>query len=390
MNKENKKILYVITASVLAVILVLLGIYFPDSPATDVVSQVQNIVLDEIQTIDENIVVEDITENEEVSSTENTIEEATIEEEKELENEIVEEVEEEGFELQGDISYDGDRAKSWNVELGDYQGLTYYSQIDNRWKNNLYTSVGNRTQTIGSSGCGPTCASMIVSSIKGTITPPQMADIFVKNGYRSANNGTYWSAYRAVADEFNIGYTETSDIQKALELLRNNNYVIASCGNGLFTTGGHYIVIVGIEGNTLKIYDPYNYSGKFNTSTRKDKVVVEGNTIYCSVDNFKKYANYKGFFCYQNISHIQESRYKSGQRVLVDIPIKIAWQGSTKSYDNSLVDSNGYQFWIKNSVIINNHVYGLGTICYNGGETDIVQIFDKQFWCREQYLSDRF
>ena len=60
MNKENKKILYVITASVLAVILVLLGIYFPDSPATDVVSQVQNIVLDEIQTIDENIVVEDI------------------------------------------------------------------------------------------------------------------------------------------------------------------------------------------------------------------------------------------------------------------------------------------------------------------------------------------
>ena len=63
------------------------------------------------------------------------------------------------------ISYDGDRAKTWNIELGAYQGLTYYSQIDSRWKNNLYTSTGNTTQTIGSSGCGPTCASIVVSSI---------------------------------------------------------------------------------------------------------------------------------------------------------------------------------------------------------------------------------
>lgn len=120
-----------------------------------------------------------------------------------------------------------------------------------------------------------------------------------KIGYRSANNGTYWSAYRAVADEFNIGYTETSDIQKAIQLLQNNNYIICSVGNGLFTTGGHYIVIYGIEGDTLKIYDPYLYSGKFETSTRRGKVTVVGNTVYCSIDNFKRYANYKQFFCYK-------------------------------------------------------------------------------------------
>ena len=303
MSKENKKIVYVITASVLAVVLVLLGVYTPDNPAVNVVEQVQNIVLEEIKTIDENIVVEDITENAEDSSDETTIEEVSIEEEQELEAENIIKEETEGFELQGDISYDGDRAKSWDVELGEYQGLTYYSQIDNRWSNQIYTSSNNYTQTIGSSGCGPTCASMVVSSIKGTITPDIMATLFVKNGYRSANNGTYWSAFRAVADEFNIGYMETASFDKAVELLRNNNYVIVSCGNGLFTTGGHYIVIVGIEENTLKIYDPYNYSGKFNTSTRRGKVVVEGNTIYCSIDNFKKYANYKNFFAYQDIEH---------------------------------------------------------------------------------------
>lgn len=388
MKKETKRKILIIIALILALVGTFCGIYFNEQTKLEnTIYELQNIVIDEIQAIDENIIVEDITENEEVSSTENTIEEASIEEEEQLENEEVTEIE--TFELENEeaISYDGDRAKNWNVTLGNYQGLTYYSQIDSRWKNILYTSTGNTSQTIGSSGCGPTTAAMVVSSIKGTITPDTMASLFVQNGYRSASNGTYWSAYRAVADEFNINYTETSDINKALELLRNNNYVICSVGNGLFTTGGHYIVFVGIEGNTLKIYDPYLYSGKFETSTRRGKVVVEGNTIYCSVDNFKNYANYKGFFCYQNETH---SKYSAGQRVLVDIPIKIAWQGSTQSYDNSLVDSNGYQFWIKNSVIINNHVYGLGTICYNGGETDIVQIFDKQFWCREQYLSDKF
>lgn len=39
--------------------------------------------------------------------------------------------------------------------------------------------------------------------------------------------------------------------------------------------------------------------GKFETSTRRGKVNVSGNTVYCSVNNFKAYANYKQFFCYE-------------------------------------------------------------------------------------------
>lgn len=204
MNKESKRKILIIISCILAVIGTLTAIFYPGAEINNTVGQVQNIVQDEIKAIDENIVVEDITENEEISSTKNTIEEASIEEEEQLENEEVTEVETFELENEEEISYDGEKAKSWNIELGEYAGLTYYSQIDSRWKSNLYTSTGNRTQTIGSSGCGPTCASMVVSSIKGTITPPDMANIFVRNGFRSANNGTYWSVYRAVADEFNI------------------------------------------------------------------------------------------------------------------------------------------------------------------------------------------
>lgn len=71
------------------------------------------------------------------------------------EQEIVQEqeVEDEAFELQGEIAYEGDRAITWDVELGDYKGLTYYSQLDSRWSSKMYSSINNTSQTIGSSGC---------------------------------------------------------------------------------------------------------------------------------------------------------------------------------------------------------------------------------------------
>lgn len=210
----------------------------------------------------------------------------------------LQEVEDESFELQGEIAYEGGKSETWNLEAKGQPQLTYISQIDSRWRYYPYTSTGNTSQTIGSSGCGVASATMIIDSIVGNVSVTDVADTFVKYGYRSANNGTYWSAYRAIADEFNIEYQETSNFETMLNKLRNNNYVICSVGNGLFTTGGHYIVIYAADNDTLKIYDPYLYAGKFEISTRRGKVEVKGNTVYCSIDNFKKYANYKQFFCY--------------------------------------------------------------------------------------------
>ena len=132
-----------------------------------------------------------------------------VEQTEEQENAVEQDVESEGFELQGQIAYEGDKATTWEVELGDYKGLTYYSQLDSRWANKSYTSCNNSSQTIGTSGCAPTCASMIVTATKGAITPDTMCNLFVKYGYRSSNNGTYLSAFRAVADEFDIAYEET-------------------------------------------------------------------------------------------------------------------------------------------------------------------------------------
>lgn len=224
------------------------------------------------------------------------IQDLTIQDEENLEEQ---EVEDEGFELQGEIAYEGGRAQNWNLNTTGSPKLTYVSQIDSRWRSYPYTITNNKNQTIGKSGCGVATAAMIIDGIVGNVSVTELADVFVKYGYRSPNNGTYWSANRAIADEFDIEYQETSNFSVMLEKLKNNNYIIASVGNGLFTTGGHYVMIYGMDGNNLKIYDPYLYSGKFDTSTRRGKAYVIGDTVYCGIENFKNYANYKRFFCYK-------------------------------------------------------------------------------------------
>ena len=341
MNESKKKKIILAITTVFVAVLAGLGFYNvnKDNSTEEIVAGAVNEIKDYITTY--NMSQQEI---EELPSTE--IVEQTEEQEQEVSAE--QEVESEEFELQGEIAYNG-TSEYPNVTLGNYQGLTYYSQIDNRWRYKMYSSVGNSSQTIGTSGCGPTCASMVVTATKGTITPPEMCDLFVKYGYRSANNGTYWSAFRFVADTFNIGYQETTDIQRALQLLESQNYVVASCGNGLFTTGGHFILLTKVENGMIEVYDPYLYAGKFDTVTRRGKAVVEGNKVYVSVDNFKKYANYKGFFAYKYDGNTQENKQT------------VTTQAYTR-YVNAKIGLN-----IRNNVngsIIGSYKYGTAVLVY--------------------------
>ena len=266
----------IIVASVTIILAVLAGIFGFNYTDEDV-----NKISDGVETIT------NIVENVEIAELSQEDEQATEVQEANLENQTFEEL--------GEVAYNGSD-KTPDVKVGAYKGLTYYSQADKRWANYKY---GNNNML--NSGCGPTAAAMVVSSIKGEVLPTTMANLYVKYGYRSANAGTYWAAMKWTADVFDIELKETSNFNTMINKLEDNNYVIAICRNGLFTYGGHFIAIVGIDGDTLKIYDPYLYSGKFNTSTRKKaNVKVDGNTVYVSKENFKKYANAQHFYCYKN------------------------------------------------------------------------------------------
>lgn len=221
---------------------------------------------------------------------------------------------------QENISYDGTNTGKGKALLGVCTGLTYYNQADSRWANVHYTSSNNKTQTIKSSGCGPTSAAMVVSSSKGAILPTTMAKLFVDNGYRTKSNGTAWSAWSFVADYFNFKeYATTSNIDKALNYLKTDKnkdgvpdyFIVASCNYGLFTTSGHYIVLVGYNSGTISVYDPYSYVGKFNTPSRKVAgAKLSGNTVFVSEQNLKKYGNTVNYWVFSNDYKKKKSKAK--------------------------------------------------------------------------------
>lgn len=266
----------------------------------------QNIVIsNEVQTLAEDT-IEDVSSGEDIA-TDEIIDSSFIEEKKEIDETVLET---DGTIEQENISYDGVNTGKGSSLLGACTGITYFSQADSRWGSIMYSNHGDKSQTIKTSGCGPTSAAMIVSSSKGMITPPTMAKIFVDNGYRTYSNGTAWSAWSFVADYFGFNeyYTTTSDTKMFSYLKTDKNkdgisdyFVVASCASGLFTTSGHYITIMGNKDGVLTVYDPYTYAGKFTTASRKAaNVTVSGNAAYVTESNFSKYANTKQYWIFSN------------------------------------------------------------------------------------------
>ena len=176
----------------------------------------------------------------------------------------------------------------------------YFSQRDSRWKNKMYSSVGNVNQTIKSSGCGPTSAAMVVSSLTDkVIYPDQMADEYVKSGFRTPGNGTSWAAFRWTTEKYGFKFQETGDIQKAVNCVREGGMVIVSAKGGstaLFSTGGHFVVIIGISGDTFTVYDSDLYNGKYTINGRDKKATVNGKEVYVPKNIMQGEA--VKYFCY--------------------------------------------------------------------------------------------
>lgn len=308
-----------------------------DKMKEDITKQAMNTITDIIVSEEtQDIATEtkkEVEKGKEVSTTE-TIK-SSIKEEQKLEEE---QLEPDAMVEQENISYNGDITGKGTKLLGKCTGLTYYSQADSRWAKTLYTSTNNLTQTMKSSACGPTSAAMIVSSSKGAILPTAMAKLSVDNGYRTANNGTAWSFYSFVADYFNFKeYYTTTNFTKAMSYLKTDKnkdgnsdyYIIVSCGSGLFTSNGHYICLMANKNGSILVYDPYLYTNKFNTASRKvANVKVDGNSVYVTEQNFKKYANYKNFWIFSNDYTVKKS---SNSQVKKPTTTKKTTKKTTKS-----------------------------------------------------------
>ena len=267
----------------------------------------------------------------------------------------------------------------------------YFSQADKRWANHPYPSNTYPKATIKSGGCGPTSASMIISSLKQTVYPNQMADMFRNNGLR-ASTGTSHEAFTWIAKKYDLKVKKTIYIAEAIECLKRGGMVVSYCkAGGLFSTGGHIIVLSEIRGNNLVVYDPYLYNGKFNSGKRKC-VSVKGIECIVSVENFKKYCDYT-LYCYEAPVQKQVSKYSEGQAIEIDIPVALTGSKSSSimgGNDVQVDDMKGTpnsQFWVHETVINkDSHIYARATISWASGTSYQVQVFNRQFWIDEKNI----
>lgn len=135
--------------------------------------------------------------------------------------------------------------------------IPHYLQTD-------YANVPYGSSNIAACGCGPTSFAMVASYLTGTTITPADAVAWCGNSYYVWGAGTSWSYFEAAAKHFGCGAVrESYDANEVLKALSEGHPVISSQHVGLFTRGGHFIVLRGVEnGNKVLVNDPNDSEAK--------------------------------------------------------------------------------------------------------------------------------
>ncbi len=177
------------------------------------------------------------------------------------------------------------------VEPDTMNNFAYYAQTDDRYKNHNYDlSPGlghDSTPQLSARGCGPTSMAMVATQLTGKkYLPTTLADMSRKWGY-SVSAGTSWAFYDKAAKEFSMDSSQKGASVTGMRSAINAGQPIIISGrrtkygsdNSPFTPGGHFVVGVGMDGNSkILINDPRG--SKYSKAYDIDKVASESRQFW--------------------------------------------------------------------------------------------------------------
>lgn len=129
-----------------------------------------------------------------------------------------------------------------------------FIQWDDRWG---YIEYGDNV--IGDSGCGPTCLAMAVVALTGKTqyTPIALCRFATQNGYYVDGVGSSWDLMLGGAKKLGLSSKQISISEDSIKSsLDDGKLVILSMGPGIFTKGGHFILVYKYENGKFYVKDP--------------------------------------------------------------------------------------------------------------------------------------
>ena len=216
-----------------------------------------------------------------------------------------------------------------------------YLQTDIRWSGNDYSAKGDGS-TIGTAGCGPTSAAMVIATWRdANVTPAHTAAWAKANGYKAPNQGTYYSYFAPQLAKFGIechqlNFRNLRDMnaieaaayhEKALQAVQRGDLVIACMGPGLWTSSGHFILWWNVTGDMVHINDP--------ASNRSDKELAPLKRLQREV---------KYYFICERPEDLVEEEDEMRYKTVNDIPNKNGFQDIIKTLMDAKIiggDGNG-------------------------------------------------
>ncbi len=153
------------------------------------------------------------------------------------------------------LDFPKEKGKTYGDTIGDFQGtIPKLLQWDKRWG---YAPYGENY--VGISGCGPTALSMVIMGLTRdfSMTPYKVAKFALENGYYINGVGTSWSLMTEGAKSLGINSQEIP-LSKTIiyNALKKGHPIICSMKKGDFTTKGHFIVLVDVVDDEIKLNDP--------------------------------------------------------------------------------------------------------------------------------------
>jgi len=188
----------------------------------------------------------------------------------------------------------------------------HYLQYDKRWGAIPFTSTNNNKQTIASSGCGTTCAAMVLSEFLNdpTILPDFTAKLCVDNGFRTVNSGTDFKFFPFIAKKFNLQLIESYKTDDVVKYLQEGALVICSMTKGYFTQAGHFILAYDVKDGNIIVHDP--------NSTVRTKA---------SIGTFKKEC--QKYFVFKKVEKTMSEKVEEAKKILKE---KFQLEDSTIKY----------------------------------------------------------